>query len=428
MAKTKVKKTKSKSGKSSSKDILFKFSVSDKLKNTFGFELGAKQMTEYVDKLTAVTGFVSSNALSRRHMFIAYGKRLYMVGYSTDTHIAIDTGIETEVDGAFNFDAEVFKGVIKGRGHIEFDYDGNDLNMKSGRFKSSIRTMPITIDQIPAINDLFGRGIDRSESLHKDLLAQIREGVSRTRIIDHLDDMSVSPMTITYKDNQIKITTQTRWAGCVFVANLKAGCDNKPFKMSLTGDVFKLINKVFEGKSEKGASFFMSDRGFSVISDDAVIGLPPLQETDESDLEDFTQLMSTLDTLDPSGSYLLDVQDNLDTINNVVVLLNDKNTGNLKANFGSKGVSLSFENDSGNVSDAFTYQKTTKKGKSKPTKQVIALYPKIYQDALANCKEGNFLAQTYSTMGGEPNILVMDSNHDNDLSKCNLRQFVLLVS
>lgn len=435
-AKTKTptkSKTRAKKTTKSNSAVSFQIQLSEKSKNKFEFNMDAKIMVEAVDKLIAVTGFVSNSSVMRRHMLVSYGGNLFIIGYSSDTNIAIDTGIEVADSGAFNFEPEVLKGIIKGRGNIQFKYDGTELAMKDGRFNGVIKTTPVTVDQIPAVNDIFGKGLKRSNGIGSELLSRLREGVQRTRLIDHLDDRQASQIYIDYEDGVLKAITKTRWASSLFECQFEAGKE-KPFRMSLTNEVFNVINKVLGDEAEQSASFFISEAGFRVLSKNVVVSLPPVQETEQSSIDEFYALMDMVNKKKPSGEYQINVRDCTDTINNLLVLVTEKASGVLRAKFASKGVNLSFSNDNGSVANTFSYvEQKAEKGKKKTksaavAEQTIQLYPKIFNDLLTNIKLGSFNAKTYAVRGAaKSNVFILTSDHSDADSDIKLTQFCALV-
>lgn len=425
-------RSKKKSSKTKSSKVLFQIQVSNKQQNSFSFEMEGKTLASYIDKLLVVTGHVNSNAINRRHLFVSYNKTLYLVGYSSDTHIAINTGIETKVTGSFNFDADILKGVVKGKSDLNFEYDGSELNISSGRFKAGLKTSPITVDQIPAINDLFGQGIKHSDAIGAELLSRLKLGSQRTRVIDHHDDKVTSPMNITVKDGKLVILSFSRWSFNRFECEVESPRD---IELTVSNEVFTLVSKVLDERDEDSASFFVEESGFRVLSENLIIGLPPLSSSEEDSLENVNVIFDGTWASKSKSLYLFSVNELSDTISNIRTLITDRNAGYMTLKFGAKGVTLSFSNDNGNAQDSVVYAKPGKKSPFKklpaPKKASANIHPHIFGDVLLNMKGttsviGLTRFELDKSSDTTPNTLLSDSYIEDELGTVRIRQIASL--
>lgn len=400
--------------------------LSEKNQKPFKFELDGKSLVTMIDKITAVSGFISSSGTMRRHMFVSYKKHLYLVGYSTDTFIAIDSGARTDAEGGFNFDADKLKGLVKNRGALKFAYTGTELRIMGGKYKAMIKPSPITIDQIPQVNEFFGREEDKSEALGGELLARLKTGISKTQIYDHFNENAPSPITVVFGSekrkvtggksksvNVLKVVTQTHWAGSMYEAMIKES--HKPFKMVLSSQVFSLVSKVI-GDSEEGAHFYFQAEGFKVQTNDTIIGLPPMQEAETNQLEVFEDLLKGLDQSNVANKMTFNVSDAVDTMQNVMVLAlkND-----MQMSITAKGNDCYFgiSNDEGSVKNSIALE-------SSDSDVSVMCFPRVIQDAMNNVKSGDVEMTIYADENDNPNVAGFVSKSKGE----RLRQFAGLLN
>lgn len=405
------------SSKAVSNEKLFKIQINEKLSsNSFSFEIEGKTLSSLLDSLTVITGFVNANNVMRKHLFVAYEGFLYLVGYSTDTHIAINTGIEVDVSGCFNIDAEILKRVINKRGAMQCDYDGSELKIVSGKFKSALKTNPITVDQIPAVNEIFV-GISRKDAIGSELLNRLRVASQRTRVIDHHDDKAVSPMNISIKDDRLTVAVVNRWVINLMEADLSSGM-GRDFNLVISSDIFNVVNRVLSEDDEDTASFFVEESGFRVLSDNVLIGLPPLQELDTKMLDHVIETFSDYENAPTDGMYSIPVKDSLDTLASIGTLMTSNQSGYVNLNFGKSGVEFAFSNEHGDVSNIIDYSKLPKTVK----KNEVAIHPKILADVLNNVKEGSVMCKLKHLEGDSPTAITVYHKMTDDFGTINIRQ------
>lgn len=401
----------------------FIIQVSEKNTGDFSFELDGKVLSDYLARVVSVTGFVSGSAALRRHLLVSYEKTLFLVGYSNDTFVAINTGAKTKSSGACRFDPELMKGLLKGRSACKFSFNGSALDFTSGRYKGSINCEVIDIDEINKINSYFASPVDKKDSLSPELLSRLHEGVSRTKMVDYHDEkVSNSPITINYDGSSIRVMALTNWSGAMYEA--KAKSKHKAFNMVITRDVYSLIKKV-AGETEEELGFYISDDQFRVENSMLSLGLPPLQESEHS-IEKFIELMDDLTKAKPIGSYQLKVEDAKDTMDNIDVLSSDSSAVNM--DFQTKQIKgkpafraiFGISNDRGSSENSFQVKFLAPK---KPI--FVQGYSRIVKDMFDNAKAGMVTMSMYAAHNNtkEANIFAMEMSANKET----LKQFACLV-
>lgn len=393
--------------------------INDKKQNAFDFEMDGKLLSTMIEKILAVSGFINSSGTMRRHMFVSYQKAVYLVGYSTDTFIAIKTKAKTRRDGAFNFDADKLKGLVKAKGKLNFEFTGNEFRISGGTYKVMIKPTPISIDQVPQVNDFFGQAAKKSEALGSDILAKLKNGISQTQIYDHFNENAPSPITVLLQPDSkkrliLKVMTQTHWAGALYEAVVKE--KHKPFKMVLSSQVFNLISKV-AGEDSAGAEFYFQEEGFKVQTEDTVIGLPPLQETETNKIEAFDDLLAGIKSSKKLAEFDFNVRPAIETMQSIMVLA-VKNDFQMMLTGKNSSCSFSIDNDEGKVSDSIELESKTKAFK-------VPCFPRVIQDAMSNVKSGSAKMGIYLNDDGVPNIGTI---YSSPAAGVRLRQFVGILS
>jgi hypothetical protein len=402
----------------------FIIQVSEKNTDSFSFELDGKVLSDYLARVTSVTGFISGGAAMRRHLLVSYEKQLFLVGYSNDTFVAINTGAKTRSSGACRFDPDLMKGLLKGRKDCKFEFTGAELRFASGRYKGSIKCEVIDIDEINKINGYFSTAVDKKDSLSPELLARLHEGVSRTNMVDYHDEkVANSPITINYDGKALRVMTLTNWSGAMYEAQAKSKHDS--FNMVITRDVYNLIKKV-AGETEEDLGFYISDEQFRVENDLLSLGLPPLQESEHS-IEKFVELMTDLEKAKALGQYQLDVEEAKDTMANIDVLSSDSSAVNMdfqtKKGKGGKPMFravFGISNDLGSTENSFQVKFI---GPKKPI--FVQGYSRIVKDMFNNAKAGKVTVSMFAAHGNkEANIVAMEMA----AGKETLKQFACLVA
>lgn len=417
--------------------------ISDQHRKPFSFKLNGKVLTPMLDKLLLVSGFISASSAMRRHLFVSYRKKLYLVGYSTDTFISIDTGAKTKIDGGFNFEPDQLKGLIKNKGDLLFKYNGSsslDISVHEGKYKATLKPSPITVDQMPQVQQYFGKPSEKTNALPSEVLTKLKTGVSRTQVFDHFNDSAPSPITVLYGQEDkklLQVFTMSGWAGAMYEASTEKA--HKPFKMVISPQVFSLVSKVL-GDSEEDVDFFFQDENFRVETPELIVGLPPMQDTTNNDYKLFQSYLKSMEALDKKGKTSGRIRLNFSDVNplmqNVMVLATE-NQMRMTIKAEKNKCAFSVAHDGGSVSDILNGtgplkpETKPKRGtkKPQPVEHFVPFegdcYPRIFIDAMSNIKGGDFILSVYKK---SPSIRMNLFSLKSESKGESLHQFLALLS
>lgn len=364
----------------------------------FSFTANARELLDRIQKVMTVTGFTSSSGLGKHHLIVSYNKEVFILGYSDETYAVVKLeGVTSTKSGSFNFDPERLTKLIKGRGEIEFEYDGSRLGYSAGRFSGDLVTVAVSIDQIPRVKGIFStKNSNKGGAIKSDLLEAVKEGVKMVDLKDNYFGNTLN-CNIDFDGEKLSVSSFDNFHLAKYdreISDKKA----KPFKLAMPANMFSLIDRFTE---DSPAKFFMEAQDFRVLGKDFLVGLPPVQ-LDKESFEIADKFVSTLGkplvqfTTDSSLTAALD---------NLLAL--EKDGAKLSMKVSSKGqVQLGLKTDHGEAKDAFKVSDF--KSKSKLSKLDLKLDPPILLDLLRNIKSRNGTSmRVFGNSSGVPSSFVL---------------------
>lgn len=324
-----------------------------KLNNT-SIELDCSQLAGILKRVDSVTKFSeSTDAMTHIHLLIAYQGDVFILGRTPDTFVAYHlAGAKAEKDTAFNIDPNQLVGVINKRGLATLTFDGAEVEIKEnkGRYKARFKVRALAQEQIPMVQEGLRHHVEGGQTLNKEFITKLADGVRLTRLRDPYTNAAVICRVET-DGKSIQITSPGTFTSAQYKAKLKAKCPK--FRFSLSGEMFDLIYK-FIGADD--IEIHADTSSFTAESDDFVVSLPPLQSNDE----DYRFLDTLLEALGPSV-YTTKIKGDLSApFENIQSIVDKKGQANATIKIAKKEMKISFANDSGSVSDSVKLAKEVK--------------------------------------------------------------------
>lgn len=315
----------------------------------FGFSCDSAKLVNVINKVLNVTTFSKSSEDEKQHLIISYRGGLYVAGYSPETFVIMRVdGVETDADSSFGFIPKTVLGLIKNRKEMEFLYDGSRLTFKAvkGRYKADIVTLEITDTQLPYLNAKMKAKKSAEQFLDSATLEKIRVGVALADIknVYNKDDKPLCHIKLSKR--VLKIGSFDNHHFVQYTTRVDSA-DN--FKLSISTDAFRLVDKFIAEEKDTNAEFSIRSNSFEVRGDNYIISLPPIQVEDNA----FDTIDIYVKGLKPPIGKLKFNSSGIDTINNMFTLAKEDSRLTMAAYNETQKVSISLNTEEGNVSDAF---------------------------------------------------------------------------
>lgn len=310
----------------------------------FNFEGNSNTFIEALNRVMDVTGYVSKVDTGRFHIGVSFKKKFYIIGYSDETYCVVKVdGFTTDKDGCVLFlEPDRIKVLFKGRGEIKFTYDGN-LMYKAGKFSGNVVCNNVSAEQLPRVKQILKSGQAETNNISYELLQSIRKGVRLTNITDKVEEKSLL-CYINYSKGQLIVSNFDKLHLAHYEDEIKDGGKGS-FKMALPANMFNVVDKFLDGDTT--ASFQMNSSAFGVVSDNFIVGFPPVQTEDGNfDLtKNYLKMLEKPVCSFTLGKEFKDAQASLKSL-----ISNDEN---YVMAIGGKSIKLSLSTDFGAGSDTF---------------------------------------------------------------------------
>lgn len=309
----------------------------------FEFTGNVKALIDGLSRVMAVTNYVSSTDVGRHHLLVAYKKKVYLCGYSTETGCLLHLeGFVAKRDGSVSLkEPEKIGKLLKGRTELNFAYEKQTLTLSEvkGRFSCTVASNFVTYDQAERIESISNSSQSKSQAMGGDLLKAIRSGVKYCRITDvHMKKTLLC--AIKFDGKRVRVNSTCEFHAADY--QTKAKCDSKPFMIALPADMFSTVDK-FVGEND--VTFIMSPAMFVSYGEGFVISFPPI-DIDENRFESVTKLVDSQD--DPVASF--DVEAGFHTVQ-VNFSAYATNGERMLLKLDKKSVSFNLDTDSGSTKD-----------------------------------------------------------------------------
>lgn len=317
--------------------------------------LDGNKLADILKRVDSVTRFSeSADKLTHIHLLVAYESDVFILGRTPDTFVAHHVpGAVATKDAIFNVDPMQLSGLIAKRGELVLDYDGKMVQMqaKTGKYKSEFKVKPISVEQIPMVEEGLRHHIKGGHEMSRDVIEKMTKGIRYTRLKDPITDEAIICRVECLGDS-IRVTTPGNWTSARYTAQL--GKKNEKFRFSLSSGMFDLVSK-FCGEDK--VNFHVDSASFAAEGDSFVLTLPPIQSSDE----DYRFIDNMLAQL---GNPILGcvVKGDLSAPFANIAPLIDKKTGtNANLIIKNKEFRIKFSNDSGSVQDSLPLGKAIEK-------------------------------------------------------------------
>jgi hypothetical protein len=307
--------------------MTLKIALNEDIKK-FSFSMAAKDLDAAISRAGNVIASAGSNVKN----FILAGSegKVLLLAYNPDTYVLMRLNGKSKGEGSFGFSNTTLQGVIKGRGDMEFEFNGSEFEFKQtkGKYAGKILTTPVTSDQISIINTKFAEIKKKSKDkeklklhapapsvLPRDVLNVLKEGVRLTGIKDVYTDTAL----LNYMQlNEKGILTVSAFDNHHFgYYKCKVDAGGMTFKAALPSSHFLIIDRMVEGTE---ATFHVMNESIRVEGEDFTLILPGTQ-ADEKSFGLIASYIKELDKADFAATYdndkLLSVVDNLFTLHSV---------------------------------------------------------------------------------------------------------------
>lgn len=320
-----------------------------------GFKFNAKELSSILKKVDSVTKFSeSSDKLTHIHLIVSYKGNVFVIGRTPDTFVAhIIPSATADGDTVFNIDPPQLDGLISKRNDMIMQYTGREvlLSEVKGRYKSSFKIRPISIEQMPMVNEGLRHHLTGGQAMSREVIDKMTQGVRLCRLKDTVTQQSVICRVIV-DGKKMLVASTGNWASARF--QTKLGLKVDPFRFSLTGEMFDLVMK-FCGTSS--VNFYADSTSFAAESDDFVVTLPPIQSTDQ-DYNYIDVIVNAFGEPTISAEIRGDLSAPFD---NISTLVDVKKNTRVLVHIEKKELSIGFDSDAGSVSDSLTLAKAVER-------------------------------------------------------------------
>ncbi len=243
----------------------------DKVKE-FKFSINGKELDSILSKINAA--IISKE----KHFFISgFNNKLHVVGISPSDGYAVYVNLKADTTGTGNFGIalESLSGIAKNRGQLDFDFDGANLSFKlhKGFYKGKIPTLPVSVDTITYVNDIFGSkfsGVD----LKEDIVDLIKEGLSVTKVKDIYTNVDLISY-IQLKNKKLSVSCVDNHHFGLFTSEVKT---KNELRLAILSTYFQVIENISTGSK----SYCLTNNQLRVKNNEFYIVLPATQSEVES--------------------------------------------------------------------------------------------------------------------------------------------------
>jgi hypothetical protein len=259
-------------------------------------------------------------------------------------------------------------GVIKGRGGLNFSFNGSDIEFKllKGKYNGKLVTLPITKDCVTHVNDLSAAKAKGSIALDPKILDIIKEGIARTSV----KDIYSGGTLLTYIILAPKAITVFSFDNHHFAFYKSKATPGATANVAASASTFALIDKMFEGSK---ASLTLKPESIRFEGTSFLMIVPTVQANEK----DFTLVPDYITSIKDfafqcsySNTKFMSLADNLITLHssNAMIELSSKE---------GKTLNVAFQTQNGSASDSLLVKTTV--GKSFKCK----IDPRILKDSFA---------------------------------------------
>ncbi|AXG67214.1 hypothetical protein HOU09_gp170 [Dickeya phage vB_DsoM_AD1] len=312
-------------------------------------------LSDILKRVDSVTRFSESDdKLTHIHLLVTYKSDVFVLGRTPDTFVAYQIpGATADTDTVMNIDPIQLTGLISKRKELNVEFDGKTLNIseQKGKYKAEVKLRPVSAEQIPMVEQGLHHHIEGGHEMTREVIDAMTQGVKLTRLKDTITGQTVMCRVICDGES-LSLVSPGHWTSSRYRAALKKKV--KPFRFSLTGEMFDLIYR-FCG--EEKVTFHVDSSSFAAEAESFVLTLPPIQASDE----DYRYMDNMIAQL---GKPLLGcvIKGDLSApFANISTLIEKKGNTNAKLHVKKQEFKLKFGNDSGSVQDSLKLAKPIEK-------------------------------------------------------------------
>lgn len=312
-------------------------------------------LCDILKRVDSVTRFSESDdKLTHIHLLVTYKSDVFVLGRTPDTFVAYQVpGATADADTIVNIDPIQLSGIISKRKALNVEYDGKMLTASEakGKYRAGVKVRPVSAEQIPMVEQGLHHHIEGGHEMTREVIDAMTQGVKMTRLKDTITGQAVM-CRVVCDGNSLSIVSPGHWTSSRYRAELNKKV--KPFRFSLTGEMFDLIYR-FCG--EEKVTFHVDSSSFAAESDSFVLTLPPIQASDE----DYRYMDNMLAQLGKPIIGCVVKGDLSAPFTNIATLIEKKGNTNAKLTVKKQEFKLKFGNDSGSVQDSLKLAKPVEK-------------------------------------------------------------------
>lgn len=339
-----------------------KCKLPNKVGAKFSFSVKSQNLVKVLSRVDLVTKFSDADdTLTNVHLVVAYGGDVFIIGRTPDTFIAHHVAeAKADGDGAFNIDPKQLQGLVDKRAEVNLNFDGTAVNITSttSKYSATFKTKTLASEQIPLVSEGLRHHVNGGNSIPDQLIELLTEGVRCTKIKDCYSPTNPVICRVECTGKELEVTSLTNWHASRFVAKLgkKLAKSVEPFRFSLSTQMFDLLYRVIDGQT---AVLSADTTSFAAEADSFVLTLPPIQSSDA----DYRAVRDYYGSLQkPLIKSMLGPGLGA-TLSNIGSFVGKKEKPAVTITVGPKRASVSFANDSGNLTDAIKVISTSVKDK-----------------------------------------------------------------
>lgn len=315
---------------------------------SFSFISDTSKVTNAINKVVNVTSFSKCSENEKQHLIVAYNSELFVLGYSPETFVVVRVeGVVTDKDASFGFVPKTVLGLIKNRKELSFTYDGSRLTLKAiqGQYSADLTTTEITSSQLPFINAKLKPKKEAEQSLDALTLAKIRTGVNYADITNAYNKDEKPLCHIKLEKKELKIGAFDNHHFVQYTTKVNS---TDSFKISMSTEVFKLVDKFIADEKDTDSDFSIRSNSFEVRGTNYTISLPPIQVEDSA----FNTIDIYVKGLKAPVGKLKFNSSGIDTVDNMFTLAKTDSRLTMCV-YDNNKVSISLKTEEGSISDAF---------------------------------------------------------------------------
>jgi hypothetical protein len=333
--------------------------------------------TVFTKALSLVDGVIAAST-NKNITYYVYTEKseLYIVAFNQDNYVYLKVqNARSNGQGMLSFQTtDILKGILKGRGILEFSFTKKECEFKSvkGKYKGKFTTIPINVDDIALLKSKFQQA---SLEFSDKIQAILDEGINLTKVKNAYAETETTPVCIESNSKVITISSYDNYHFAMYSKNLERKLE---FKTTLLSRQFELIHNLSGGDSFKlsiSSNVFANNKDFAVV-------LPALQG-EQSRYEMIPYFLQKLETDKPIFSCAFDIDRVVSIVENLLTF--NRINAKLNLQFKDETLLINFSTDFGSASDALKLDKV--KGK----KCNIVVDPVIFKDSLSLVKNAKSL-------------------------------------